>query len=139
MAEELIECRRYGGGDINKKIRQKGDARRRQQKELTDGFSVQEPINYKKSTSFSNNLEPLERFLRSNIGRPWSETSNCRLLDGQPTCHFELHKALLGTLSRFKLEKQGAFRPSQLFTWKDMDKVSSNGEASSSCVSEHLG
>jgi len=73
LAEELIECRRYNGGDANKKVRQKGELRYRQKMEKTGVYPAQESINFKNSTMFGDNLEPLERFLRSKVGCPWSE------------------------------------------------------------------
>lgn len=73
MAEELIECGRHNGGDSNKKLRQKGELRYRQNMERTSTYPTHEPINLNHSTYFGDNLEPLERFLRSNLGRPWSE------------------------------------------------------------------
>lgn len=73
LAEELIECRRYNGGDANKKVRQKGELRYGQKMEKTGVYPAHEPIDIKKSTMFGDNLEPLERFLRSKVGLPWSE------------------------------------------------------------------
>ncbi len=72
LAEELIECRRYAGGDSNKKVRQKGETKRRQEMDFYGFHPSHEPINLKKTTGFEDNLEPLERFLRSNVGRSWS-------------------------------------------------------------------
>ena len=72
LSEELIECRRYAGGDVNKKLRQKGETKRRQQMDVFDFHPAHEPINLKNTTCFGDNLEPLERFLRSHVGRPWS-------------------------------------------------------------------
>jgi len=73
MAEEIIECRRYGGGDKNKKIRQQGTVKRLQLMESSGNFPLREPISVKQDTRLADNLEPLERFLRSNVGRPWAE------------------------------------------------------------------
>lgn len=73
LAEELIECRRYNGGDANKKVRQKGELRHRQKMERTGLYPVHESIDFKNSTMFGDNLEPLERYLRSKVGLPWSE------------------------------------------------------------------
>ncbi len=73
LSEELIECRRYAGGDTNKKLRQKGETKRRQLMDVFDFHPPHEPIDIKNTTRFGDNLEPLERFLRSHVGRPWSE------------------------------------------------------------------
>ena len=73
LAEELIECRRYNGGDSNKKVRQKGELRYLQNMERMDSYSAKESIDFNYSTIFGDNLEPLERFLRSHVGQPWSE------------------------------------------------------------------
>jgi len=72
LSEEIIECRRYAGGDTNKKVRQKGDTKRKQKMEEAGFYPSRESVNFKNTTSFEDNLEPLERFLRSNVGRPWS-------------------------------------------------------------------
>ncbi len=73
LGEELIECGRYAGGNSNKKVRQKGKRIRRQRMDYYNLHPAHEPINLKHTTLFEDNLEPLERFLRSNVGRPWSE------------------------------------------------------------------
>jgi len=73
LAEELIECRRINGGDANKKTRQKGSIKRCQKDEMLGDQPFQEPICLRACTAFNDNLEPLERFLRSQVGRPWSE------------------------------------------------------------------
>ncbi|MBC7777900.1 MAG: hypothetical protein H7246_20875 [Phycisphaerae bacterium] len=73
LSEELIECRRYNGGDSNKKKRQKGERRYLQNMERNGIYPSHESIDFNYSTYFGDNLEPLERFLRSNVGRPWSE------------------------------------------------------------------
>ena len=72
LAEELIECRRYCGGDTNKKTREKGATKRKQNNERLGYHPPYEPICIQRRAHFSDNLEPLERFLRSNVGRPWS-------------------------------------------------------------------
>ena len=73
LAEELIECRRYNGGDTNKKTRQKGERKHLQSMEYSGFYPSHESIDFNYSTILTDNLEPLERFLRSNVGRPWSE------------------------------------------------------------------
>lgn len=73
LAEELIECRRYAGGDTNKKLRQKGNLKKLQRMEFNGFCPPKEPINPKNTTMFEDNLEPLERFLRSHVGRPWAK------------------------------------------------------------------
>ena len=72
LAEELIECRRYCGGDSNKKTREKGATKRKQKNEALDYHPPHESICVSRRAHFSDNLAPLERFLRSNVGRPWS-------------------------------------------------------------------
>ncbi len=72
LAEELIECRRYCGGDSNKKTREKGATKRNQKNELLGYHPPHEPICVRRRAHFTDNLEPLERFLRSHVGRPWS-------------------------------------------------------------------
>ncbi len=74
LYEELIECRRWGGGDKNKKYRDKGDKRRIQN--LIEIDSLPQKTSYKAKrcwTSLEDNLEPLIRFLESNKGRLWND------------------------------------------------------------------
>ena len=73
LAEEPIECRRYCGGDTNKKTREKGATKRQQKNELLGYHPPHEPICVHRRAHFTDNLEPLERFLRSHVGRPWSQ------------------------------------------------------------------
>jgi len=77
LHEEVIECGRYGGGDRNKKSRETGLRKRKQQLERLDAFPQHESIrmsgkfNYR--TSLTDNLEPLERWLAAQVGRPWAK------------------------------------------------------------------
>ena len=74
MSEELIECRRWGGGKINKKIRDKGRIKRYQQDKRKDTLPYQESISGKLKTAWpEDNLEPLIRFLQSNCGKEWNK------------------------------------------------------------------
>ena len=75
LSEELIECRRWGGGDKNKKWREKGmkkkwaDAKRKD----TLPYRLSMRKNSRPFTSQDDDLEPLIRFLKTNAGRKWND------------------------------------------------------------------
>ncbi len=77
LHEEVIECGRYGGGDRNKKSRETGLRKRKQQLERLDAFPQHESIRMSgkinSRTSLTDNLEPLERWLAAQVGRPWAK------------------------------------------------------------------
>ena len=74
LHEELIECRRWGGGDSNKKYRAKGRTKRLQKERLSGDMPFRVSIGEKhKATSFDDNLEPLLRFLQQSVGRRWDD------------------------------------------------------------------
>lgn len=74
LHEEVIECRRWGGGDSNKKYRTKGRTRRQQRERLSGDMPFRVSIGEKhKATSFDDNLEPLLRFLQQSVGRHWDD------------------------------------------------------------------
>jgi len=75
LHEEVIECRRRGGGDSNKKCRAKGRVKRLQKEQLSGAPPFRATINERDSwpTSFTDNLEPLVRFLQQNVGRRWDD------------------------------------------------------------------
>lgn len=74
LYEELIECRRSGGGRTNKKGRQKGRRRAQKTLETRDSLPAREAIRPKPLGTFQDdNLEPLERWLQSQVGRSWEQ------------------------------------------------------------------
>lgn len=74
LHEEVIECRRRGGGDSNKKCRTKGRIKRGQRERLSGDMPFRVSIGEKhKNTFFDDNLEPLRRFLQQSVGRHWDD------------------------------------------------------------------
>lgn len=75
LHEEVIECRRWGGGDSNKKGRTKGRTKRLQKERSSEVPPFRIAINEGDGwlTSFTDNLEPLQRFLQQNVGRRWDD------------------------------------------------------------------
>lgn len=77
LHEEVIECGRYRGGRRNKKSRGTGLRKRKQQLDRLDAFPQHESIRMSGKinsyTGLSDNLEPLERWLASQVGRPWTQ------------------------------------------------------------------
>ncbi len=74
LHEEVIECRRWGGGDSNKKYRTKGRIKRQQRERLSGDMPFRVSIGEKhKSTSFDDNLAPLLRYLQQSVGRRWDD------------------------------------------------------------------
>lgn len=83
LHEEVIECRRRGGGDTNKVWRTKGHSKRRQQEQRMETEPFRSSIREGDVTSFDDNLEPLLRYLQQNVGRPWDDVYSelCQQLD----------------------------------------------------------
>lgn len=74
LHEEVIECGRYNGGRRNKKSREDGRRRVLQNQARRGGMPYRERIcPVFKRTAFDDNLEPLTRFLQSNVGRKWDD------------------------------------------------------------------
>ncbi len=74
LHEEVIECRRWGGGDSNKKYRTKGRTKRMQKERLSETTPYHGSIREgNQRTSFTDNLEPLLRFLQQSVGRHWDD------------------------------------------------------------------
>jgi hypothetical protein len=73
LHEEVIECRRTGGGDSNKKCRTKGRAKRLQKERLSDAMPFRIPIREYAQPSLNDNLAPLLRYLQQSVGRRWDD------------------------------------------------------------------
>lgn len=77
LHEEVIECRRSRGGDGNKKSREKGSRKAAQKDEKREDYPEHESIRHmakhNNRTWPADNLEPLKRWLCTQLGRPWSE------------------------------------------------------------------
>lgn len=74
LHEEVIECRRWGGGDSNKKYRTKGRTKRLQKERISDTMPFRAPICEENTrTSFDDNLAPLLRYLQQSVGRRWDD------------------------------------------------------------------
>jgi hypothetical protein len=77
LHEEVIECRRRLGGDGQKKCREKGSKKAAQTNHNQETYPMHEGIRFmakhNQRTWPSDNLEPLTRWLHTQVGRPWSE------------------------------------------------------------------
>lgn len=75
LHEELIECGRYNGGRRHKKGREEGRKKLEQLLKRTESEPVRENMGMLRKvgrrTFLSDNLEPLERWLAAQLGRPW--------------------------------------------------------------------
>lgn len=98
LSEELIECRRYGGGDSNKKCREKSQSKFIQNDLRSETPRFRSSYKDKRDgVSFSDNLEPLIRLLRSHVGQPWDKVyaKLCQQLDKRSTLGIHVFDHLL--------------------------------------------